>query len=273
MPDPIPTPTPPLATTPLSPTVPGGTSGGADPSTTPKAEPFRFPDDPSVPAWARGKTAQEVLNTGDTAYRTLQSLTAQPAAAAAAPTEYNAARDAIGADEYVTGKDLAAARQSALNAMTPTIQQALEISASNALSSVRERNKKYFERYGPEITSLLATIPKPQWTIDNLEKAVKFVLADHVDELARERSVQLASEMVPTMRPSGAGSAPSPASQEPSLDSDKLPEVWRTQAKQVGIGERELWEFCRANDITPEEFFQQFGTTFVTDAVRDVKFR
>lgn len=39
----------------------------------------------------------------------------------------------------------------------------------------------------------------------------------------------------------------------------ELPHKWREQAKAIGITEKTLYEFLKAINTTPEEFFRQFG--------------
>ena len=76
------------------------------------------------------------------------------------------------------------------------------------------------------------------------------------------------------MRSTGrAGLAPASTNNETAAQQlGKLPEKWRAHANAVGITEKELLEFCWANDITTDQFFKDFEKGLVTDAIHDVNF-
>jgi hypothetical protein len=131
-----------------------------------------------------------------------------------------------------------------------------------------------FKKYEPEIIGVLQSVPRRNWTLDVIEKAVTMVKGSHVDEIASERVRALESTMHSTMRSTGrAGStADSPLQETVGSMLEKTPQAWRVHAAAVGITENELWEFCRNTDTTPEDFFQQFGKGLVTDAIADVNY-
>lgn len=254
----------------------GTTTGAASAEPTPKApEPWRAGAD--SPEWARGKSAEEILGIAQNlvenfgrgtpvAERTGVAHDVQQPPAPATP--------GYDPEDYVKGSQLNEALKAALAQITPSLTQNAEqmASANYALVSRDDKYREVFTKYAPELQGLLVRVPKQNWTVDNLEMAAKLVRGNHVDELARDRARQLASEMETTIRSTGGGSAPVPASQnEASLKSDKLPADWRERAAKVGLDERTLDEFCFANDMTREQFFGQFSKTLVTQEIGKVR--
>jgi hypothetical protein len=244
---------------------PPGTGTGSAPATPPE---FKFGAD--APGWAQGKSAKEILGIAQQyvdAYERQQSYTPQQQQQ---EEQYEAPQ---GQEEYVTSKGLQAAIAQAMKQVAPAIAQPTEAAASALYATIRRDPKfsEYFNKYEPEIQGVLSRIPRGNWTLDTIETAVKFVRGNHIDELASERAQQLISKMEPTMRPSGvAGTAPKPKD-EISLESDKLPDSWRNHAKQVGLSEKEIQEFCWGQGISVADFYKQFSDgKFVTDANADV---
>ena len=251
-------PTPPTPEPPSSPTPPTTTPGDAE---------YRYPNDPNLPDWARGKSATEILSL--TQQLVEERVRGTPAPAPAAPQAPQA-----GDDEYVTGKDLRALRQSAAAEFTPLLSRQAEQNAMMAYSIAKRDHGDMFKKYEPEIVSVLGRVPREQWTLDVIENAVKFVQGNHWRELVADEARKLAAQMEPTIRSTGSGgSVPVSRSPDHSLESEKLPAKWREHAKQVGITERELQELCIVQGMEPEEFFKQFEAGLVTDAIHDVRVR
>lgn len=254
--------------TPSSPTPPSGESGKEQGE-------YRYPNDPNLPDWARGKTAAEILaltqQLVDDRVRGTQRQ--EPQQQYQPPQGYQPTQQYQsnpGDEDYVTGKDLKALRQAAMAELQPHLQQVMNQNAAAAYRMAKREYADVFKKYEPEIVAVLGNVDRSQWSLDVIENAVKFVRGNHVDELAEEKARQLAAQMEPTIRSTGSGgSAPvSPAKPEHSLDSEKLPVAWRERAKRAGITEQEVQELCWATGITPEQFFKQFD--FVTDAVTEV---
>jgi hypothetical protein len=247
---------------------PPGTGTGSAPAPTEPPKEFRFGAD--APQWAQGKSANDVLGIAQQyvdAYERQQSYQPQQQQQ---EERYEAPQ---GQEEYVTNRSLQAAIAQAMKQVAPAIAQPTEAAASALYATIRRDPKfsEYFSKYEPEIQGVLSRVPRANWTLDTIETAVKFVRGNHIEELASERAQQLISKMEPTMRPSGvAGSAPKPTD-EISLASDKLPASWRDHAKQVGLSEKEIQEFCWGQGISTAEFYKQFeGGKFVTDANADI---
>lgn len=161
----------------------------------------------------------------------------------------------IADDDYVSGRDF---KRLMAERTQPVDTTAITLAADANLSIVRSRYARDFERYGAEINDMLTQVPHNVRTLDNLERVVKMVRSDHLDEIAREQAQQIVAGMEPTIRSTGAGSSPAPISREFSLESDKIDPEWRKRALANGITERTVDEFCRANDMTPEAFYKQF---------------
>lgn len=250
---------------PTSPPIPAP-AATATPAPAPTA-PYRFGNE--VDEWARGKTPEEVLAVTRTLMASVGQPFRQPQAPAApvAPTQ----PVAIDPEGYITGTQAQALQRDALAQIQPQYQTAIDLAASGNLSVVRQQYSKDFSRYGPEILAKLASVPKHAWTVDTLETVVKLVKVDHLDEIAGERAQQLANAMEPTMRSiGGAGSAPVPPTQPDGFTAqwEKLPPEWRAKAEKEGITEAVVEEFCRGNEgMTAQDFFQQFGTRAIGEAV------
>ncbi len=193
--------------------------------------------------------------------------------AAPAPTPSAPAQPtytAPGDEEYVSGGQARAMAEFYAQRGQQDMQAVVNANAEIALDIVKAKYPKYFSKYGPSINATLASLPdKRLWTIANLEKAVKLSLVDHVDEIAREEAGRLAAEMEPTLRSTGAGGGPiSQPHADYTLRSEKLPSEWKERAAQVGLTEGAIDDFCRANDMTREDWFKLFGSTAITEGSR-----
>ena len=252
----------------LSSPAPSGTPTNA-PAPSPPPSPWRA--GPNAPAWARDKTADEILGIANQLVEGLGRPSAPapaqpmpPAAPVGAPPGY------VDPTAYVTGQDLNNAVQAAANQFTPALQRLADQNAASTYRLVASdpRFTEVFQKYPQEIVNYLGRIPKAEWTVDIVEGAGKLVRADHIDELARERATQLVQTMEPTIRPTGGGATPVQPTTDLSLKSDKLPQDWRERAAKAGLDERSLDEFCYANNISREQFFAQFGKGLIVEIGR-----
>lgn len=176
----------------------------------------------------------------------------------------------VASDDFVTGATLQQYGEQFRQQFNPDLQYVINNNAEMALDAVKRRYPEYFAKYGPTINANLASLQdKRAWTIDNLDKLVKFSLVDHVDDLARERAARIAAEMEPTLRSTGAGGVPihRPGA-ETTLDSEKLPSDWKERAAKVGLTEQAVNEFCQVNGMTREAFLDQFGKTAISEIAR-----
>lgn len=275
---------PPMPATPKAPpssTPPGGTPTSAmppqpavtapAPTSPPSAEPFRFSAGPDVVEWARGKTAQEVLAIAqgyESAFNRYQgpsvpanaAPTYQPPQQSQPPTGWTPPAD----DAILTGKDWQNLSQRAFQQyVQPAMQQSVDMAASASYAAVAGKHATGFQKYGPEIQQELAKVPKQYWTLDNLETIVTLVYGRHRDDYAREEAQRLVSQMEPTIRPTGGGSGPIPtqSEQQNPFESESIPADWKMRAKQAGINEATIREFCQANDMSPADFWKQFDSS------------
>jgi hypothetical protein len=208
--------------------------------------------------------------------RTLMASVAKPFQPQAPPQpQYQApapvASTAIDLEGYVTGAQAQAIQRDALARFESGNATAIDLAASGNLGIVQQMFASDFAKFGPEIMTELAHVPKTSWSVDNLKRIVKFVKSDHLDEIAGERAQQLAQQMEPTMRSiGGAGSAPVPTTQPDGFKAqwEKLPPEWRAKAEKEGITETVVEEFCRGNEgMTPQDFFKQFGNRAIGEAI------
>jgi hypothetical protein len=252
-------PTPPDASVPTSPST--------APTTSPAAPEWRAPA--TAPAWAAGKTADEVLGIAGQMEQTLQRFVAgnQPAPAPAAPAP--APAQGFADDDYVSGAQFrAAAPQFVQQYVQPQMAQLQASIAQTNLETVRRDPKcaEIFDKWGPEVYNKLASVDKSHWNVDNLRVIVNLVKADHVDEIANERASRLATERMETFRSSGVGLPSVPAtSPQYTLQSEQLPAAYRERLAKVGLTEPQLDEFCRANGMTREQFFADVAKTVVAN--------
>jgi hypothetical protein len=262
-------PTPQTPPAPSSPTPPSGTptndSGGELANMV--APEYRYPNNETVPEYLRGKTAAD-------AAALLQSVVesaARGAAAQPAPQPLSQPAD----DDYITAGHLRQAQQQALQQVNPWLQTVADQQATFGYNLAKRDHADIFKKYEPEIIQVLNRVPRAQWTLDVIQNAVTFVKGNHVNELLAEKTRELEATMHSTMRSTGrAGStADSEPTETVSALLAKTPERWRARAQAEGITPAQVYEFCQANDLTPDEFFKQFGSGIVTDAVQDVSFR
>lgn len=172
-------------------------------------------------------------------------------------------------DDFTTGAQVKGYIDARAQQFQQTFGQSAEQAASVARGLVEMQDPDPFKRWGTEIDALLRNVPRERLTLDAVRQAVRIVKADHVDELAAEKAERLATERIPTMRSNGgAGTGSSPTTLA-GLDSPDIPEFWKRSAAAVGLGERELREFCAANNMTPEQFVGQFKQGNILTAVNE----
>jgi hypothetical protein len=237
--------------------------------TPPSASEWRYPATDAVPEWARGKSAAEVLAITQSYHDAFnRGGPPAPAAAPAAP----AAAATFADDTIVTGKELRAVLDAAVQRYAAPVQQSVDMAASGVYGIARQTYKREFDKYGPEIQVELSKIPRSLWTLDNLDTVVTLVAGRHREDYARERAQELVAQMEPTIRPTGGGSGPVPTPQEKarSLESDSIPSDWKERAKRAGITEATVREFCSTNDMTPEAFFEMFEKSPLQPIVAEV---
>jgi len=214
---------------------------------------YRLPDDPSLSEALRGKSASELA-----AY--IEMLEAavngngHSAAAAPAPTPPPAAP--------------AAPPSNGGYASATELQQLAVQQAGVTFTLAQQQHGDAFKRWGPEIAEVLQRVPQSQWTLDAITSAVHLVQGRHLDQIVAEkvRAVETTPSM---MRPTGRNGS-SYAPPKPAGVAERAFANWQQRATAAGITEREVREFCRDQDMTPDEFFAQFGDGLFTDAVADI---
>jgi len=189
-----------------------------------------------------------------------QPVTAAPVTS---PTRTTFDTDApLDPEAYITGKDAIALADRIVARIQQQAQPTLDTAASAVYGMAALRHAKEFGKYEPEIQTLLARVPKAQWTLDTMDTVVKLVKADHMADYRSEWEQEFVGKMEPTMRSIGnAGSASAPSvDKSQSLESEKIPTDWKLRAQKAGITESTVAEFCRANDMTTEAFFKLFDS-------------
>jgi hypothetical protein len=206
-----------------------------------------------------------------------QQGVAQPQPQAAAPPPQTAD---FGDDDYVSGRQVKQyLAQGAQQYVDPRLQGLAQANANLALRYVQGEHKDVFEKYGPEIHGLIASVPPDARTVDMLTNIVDIVRGKHVRELAESMAQQRLQELQQQVAPSGmrsngaplGGLAPTP--DQTGLRSDTVPAQWRAKAEKVGLTEKQIDDFCRANseydglsiEQAREKFFKQFEGNVMSD--------
>lgn len=225
----------------------------AAPTSTPT--PWRVPEDDPRP-WARGKTAEELLNLSDQAIQSLYQVASMPqqqAYQAPPPPADDLADDAI-----VDGRTL---RQFAARYQPPgpdpQVQQQI---ASMALDRARTKHKDIADRWPHEFDAEVAKLPVGLRTLDNLDFVASVIRGRHVEDLVSERARTLAAQQDMTIRTTGAGSD-NGGHGALSLESDELPAKYRDTLKKAGVTESVAREFCRANGLSFTDWLKQAAKT------------
>jgi hypothetical protein len=265
--------TSPSATSP-SPAASGGTQAASSP------EPFRYGAD--APAWAQGKTASEVLGIAEQQNSVIRSYIntgpppQQPQPQQPYTNQYGSYVPPVQQDpgfnqtEYVTGADIQRLAPKLIqDAVNPQLTAVIDMTAQGNLAHVQRDNAAIFQKYGPEVNIKLANVPKNLWTVDNLRTVVNLVKADHVEELASEIASQRFAGLGAELRSNGSPTPPV-AQPEPknTLQSNEIPQDWKDRAAKAGLTEQTVDEWCRANEISREQFYSTFGNTVITEVSR-----
>lgn len=241
----------------------------AEPSATPSASPssppasgpppeFRFTSDANVPAWAQGKTASEVLNLAQQMEQALRNT--QPPPPPSQPA-YAPPTGMPSDDEFLVRPREATTRvaeQLFAEKLAPALagmQGMASMFATNQRMFAEGKFPEEFRKYGPEIDTLMAQATPEQRTFDNYEKVVTFIRGKHMDEIAAERAQRLVAQGGFGERSGGAGLAGT--AQSSGVDFAKLPQGVGKIAERVGLTEAMVRDFCKANNMTPEQWMQQ----------------
>lgn len=237
-------------------TDPQPTGSSSTPPTGPAAAPteWRVPDtDPRT--WARGKTATELLNITEQLAVAAQSLAAQPQPSAQ-PTYQGPQIAPLADDELIDGKRMREIL-SAVVANQPrdngTTAAAL---AQMAYAQAKQSDPETFRAYGPEIDIGVSQLPVELRTLDNIQRIVKLVRAEHIEELAERRARDIAAGQGLSVRTTGAASGYPGARGAPLLESDELPAPYRELLAKKGVTEAQVRDFCRANGMSVEQWMK-----------------
>ena len=101
---------------------------------------------------------------------------------------------------------------------------------------------------------MIAGIPVQNRSLDILKQAVTYVRGLHRDEYVAERAREIVAQGGGTERADGSsvGSGTGVASTRLSLDN--LPPAVSETAKRVGLTPQHVVDFCRANNMTVEQW-------------------
>ena len=223
----------------------------APPSSTPagSAE-FRFGAE--APEWARGKTANEVLNLATSMADTLQRV--QPPKPQAAPAPQAQPVQMPYTDEWLVQPEKATQRVVG-DMMTPMVQGLQSMTqqfASTARMLAESKFGDEFRRYGPEIDTLMAEVPPENRTLENYAKVVTYVRGSHFEELAKEKAPSLLQGAVGER--SGVGGVGGATASGVAFD--KLPHGVGEIARQKGLTESMVRDFCKATGMKESDWME-----------------
>lgn len=239
---------------------PPSTEPSAPPSSAPGGSPpeFRFGDD--APEWAKGKTAGEVLNLAKTMEQALKTAMPQQFAPPAQPAPQAQPQSRPTTDDWLVQPDVATQRIAEgvfAERFAPAIANLQSVAAQFAQTQRYLAETKWateFARYGPEIDTLMANVAPEQRTLENYGKVVTFVRGNHFDELAAEKAQKLSAQGGLGERSGGGGFTGTP---QGGVDLNKLPHGVGEIARQKGVTEQMVRDYCRATNTTPEEWMRQ----------------
>lgn len=246
------------------PTSPTPGAEGSKPPTGAQNTGFRYTEGPGVPSFLVGKTPEEAASLSNQLYEALvrrqppPQLTQRPQqpqyqtgytspqtgyvspqnVAPAEPSEDDWAMDPRGAmSKYANYLEQ--------TRLQPFQQQTANLLAQQSKAFLRDRHRKEFERYGPEIELLIDQLPPENQTMDALETVIGIVKSRHLDELAEERAQERLKAMMEkgdVMR-SGTQTLAPHAPSAIDLDSAKLPENYRRVLDKNRIDAGKIDEF------------------------------
>lgn len=227
-------------------------SGGNGQTPPPASAPEQWRAGPNAPAWARGKSADELLALSVQMAAALQAPpAAAPVAAPALPTD----------DDFINRPSESATRiadarmASALNPVQAALESFAATQAQTVRSLAAERHKAEFGRWGAEIDTLMQTVRPEQRTLDNYEKVVTFVRGQHTDELVEARARELMAAGGLTERSGGGAGLPT-GTPGAILDLSKLPGGMAEAAQRAGLTTQQVMDFCRATNTTPQKWME-----------------
>jgi hypothetical protein len=225
-----------------------------DPETPPTPPDYIYPDRPDIPAELRGRTAREVAEM-------FQALAgsgyAAPRPTAPPPSPAPPASPSNGNGTYAT---------------TAQVQHLAEQQARLNYDIVRQRHGEVLRRWESEVAEVLSRIPAHLRDVEAIENAVTFVKGRHVEEIAAERArVAHVPDLGAgfAMRSMGRTNGGGYALPKPENPAEQAIASWQQRAAAAGITDREVREMCAQNDMTEDEFWRQFGSGLITDAVAD----
>lgn len=185
-------------------------------------------DDANVPSWARGKTADELLQITNQLYDALQRGDTAPAPTNPAPSapspSHETTPNVSGIPEvdpnliYSNPAEYHRQMEARTNALIESRLASAERTVSTPLASLAKaeamrnpKRKLVWEKYAPEIETVMARVPESQrGRVDLWDEAAKIVAGEHFEELARAKAEELMRSGASGSLATQAGSATLP---------------------------------------------------------------
>lgn len=239
------------------------------PSAPTQQQPWRQPAGPGVPAWAVGKTTEEILAYGEQQRNAAQTWqgTAERIASQFTPPpgqqspQGQQQQQQVDPNDYLTmGQFQQMAQQYGQQIQAPAMEAIGQMAWREALKDAPEIAQHYLA----EATEFWAKMPPAQRNLEGARTVINLVRGNHFKELlALQTPAQAGDE---TFRSSGGpapGSNGRPAGPGTGMaynlfEDPKVPDEWKRKAKDRDITQDTIWEFCKANNITPEQYAQKY---------------
>jgi len=223
----------------------------------------------NAPAWARGKTPEEILGIAQQREQYLTSALQQAAQAAYQQPQAQQTPAQVQDDDYLTGKQFKEVvgqyGQGVNSALIGAYQQTYQV----ALRSLRSEFRKDFDLWGPEIMSKLESLPLHLRNLDTMETVVKLVRSEHLDDLVKDQAQEMLATGNLTLRSNGSGKGyPGTTQSTNPLESEKLPAETRARLARQNVNMETVREFCRMNGITVEQWLadaEKAGSGVIVD--------
>lgn len=212
----------------------------------------------NAPAWARGKTPEEILGIAQQREQYLTQALQQAAQASYQTPQNTAQPTQVQDDDYLTGKQFKEVVGQYGQGVNSALVNAYEQTYQVALRSLRSEFKKDFELWGPEIMSKLQSLPLHLRNLDTMETVVKLVRSEHLDDLVKDQAQEMLATGNLTLRSNGSGQGypGAPQSSNP-LESEKLPADLKARLARQNVTMETVREFCRMNGTTVEQWLAE----------------
>lgn len=218
-------------------------SGNAPPA----PEPWK--PGPGAPAWAVGKTADEILALA-------QRMATEWVPREQTPTPTQQPRQ-VTDDDFIQ-RPLEASERVVAAGMAPmntALQGLAAQQASITRSLMAQQYKDTFDKWGAEVDAAMQNVAIELRTPENYLKVIKYVRGNHEDEIATDKARQMMATGALGERATGANGLQVSSTQ--GFNIDKLRPDTQEYIRKHGLTAQHVADFCKANGWTEEKFMTE----------------